>query len=212
MNNIPFFTTQFGVASLTLDQIPFNHIAYIRIHSSESQALLLAECLDFCKAVGAEQVYVTGADLPDHNRATVSVIRMKRERKGLPASDLIAVEVDPSNRYQFLRSYQEKMYPISHSAGLKETDIDELIKEKSGYLLYCRQELLGIGIAQGAWIRSIIALRPGAGESILLALNQKLSGDEVHVELVDSNKRALRLYERLGFERYETVSTWYKIL
>lgn len=212
MKNIPLFTTEFGVASLVLDQISFNHTAYIRIQSSAEPNLLLKECLDFCKAVGAESLYVTGIENADDYISTVSVIRMKREREGLPDSTLSAVTVDEMNGELFRSIYNEKMRAISHASAMTPDNLQTVIKQKNGYFLYRNQELLGIGIADDAWIRTIIALKKGAGESILLALNQMLIGDTVNVELVDTNIRAKRLYERMGFGLYDIVSTWYKIL
>lgn len=212
MKNIPLFTTESGVASLVLDQISFNRTAYIRIQSSAEPTLLLNECLDFCKAVGAEAVYATGIEITDNCISKVSVIRMKREREGLPTSTLSAVTVEEKNGDLFRSIYNEKMHAISHASAMTRDNLQTIIKHKNGYFLYRNQELIGIGIADNAWIRTIIALKKGAGESILLALNQMLIGDTVNVELVDTNIRAKRLYERMGFGLYDTVSTWYKIL
>lgn len=212
MKNIPLFTTEFGVASLVLDQISFNHTAYIRIQSSSEPNSLLKECLDFCKAVGAESVYATGIEITDNCISKVSVIRMKREREGLPTSTLSAVTVDEKNGELFRSIYNEKMRDISHASAMTQDNLQTVVKQKNGYFLYRNQELQGIGIADDAWIQTIIALKKGAGESILLALNQMLVGSAVNVELVDTNIRAKRLYERMGFKVYDTVSTWYKIL
>ena len=212
MKNIPFFTTDSGVASLTLEQVPFNQTAYIRIQSSCEPELLLKECLDFCKAIGSEAVYATGIEEPACSSAAVSVIRMTRDRDGLSGAELTLVSVDETSGEEFRRIYNEIMHEIPFASFMKSDDLKTLVDKRNGYYLYCHQELVGIGIADGAWIRAIISLKRGAGESILLALNQVLEGDTVMVELVDTNKRAKRLYERMGFCFSEVVSTWYKIL
>ena len=57
MKDIPLFTTQNGAAGLTLREIPYRQKAYITIHETKNLPQLLDECTDFCKAVGAEEVY-----------------------------------------------------------------------------------------------------------------------------------------------------------
>lgn len=212
MKNIPVFTTEHGVASLTLDQIAFNSMAYIRIQSSAESDFFIKECLDFCKAVGAKTVYATGSNSIKDYISVVSLIRMKRKREGLPETTLSVVPVDTNNADQFRKIYNEKMRGISHASAMTHDNLEMIVKQKNGRFFYKDHELQGIGIADDKWIRAIISLKRGAGESILLALNQMLQGEEVNVELVDTNTRAKRLYERMGFQLYETVSTWYKIL
>ena len=57
MRNIPVFTTEFGVASLILKEIPYTQTAYIKILSSLAPVELLEECRSFCRAAGAEKIY-----------------------------------------------------------------------------------------------------------------------------------------------------------
>lgn len=211
MKNIPVFTTEHGVASLILDQISFNGAAYIRIQSSAEQNAFVKECLDFCKAVGADSVYMTGIAVPQDHMGAFSLIIMERKRSGLAAVSLDVIPVCKSNMDYFKSVYNEKMRNIPLASAMSSKDLDAVIQQKNGYLLYENGDLLGIGIADDGWIRSIIAVKRGAGERILLALNQLLHGDTVRVELVDANIRAKRLYDRLGFRVSETIETWYKI-
>ena len=60
MRDIPVFTTNYGVASLTLREIPYKKIAYIRLQATQEPKELLHECVSFCRACGAERVYATG--------------------------------------------------------------------------------------------------------------------------------------------------------
>ena len=50
MRDIPVFTTQYGVASLVLREIPYRQEAYISIQSSLQPEQLLEECIGFCRA------------------------------------------------------------------------------------------------------------------------------------------------------------------
>ena len=54
MRNIPVFTTEFGVGSLILREIPYRQEAYIRIQDTGQPEIFLKECVDFCKTAGAE--------------------------------------------------------------------------------------------------------------------------------------------------------------
>ena len=48
MRNIPVFTTENGVGSLVLQEIPYTGNAYVRIHDSVMPEAFLRECVDFC--------------------------------------------------------------------------------------------------------------------------------------------------------------------
>ena len=57
MRDIPMFTTENGVAGLVLSQIPYRQTAYVTIHASSEPAALVGECLQFCRAAGAERIF-----------------------------------------------------------------------------------------------------------------------------------------------------------
>ena len=52
MKDIPMFTTEYGIASLTLGQVPYTATAYIRLQATEQPAELLQECK---KTVGVKR-------------------------------------------------------------------------------------------------------------------------------------------------------------
>ena len=60
MKDFPMFTTEYGVASLLLKEIPYKETAYIIIRSSQEPEELLKECISFCRMVGAEKIYARG--------------------------------------------------------------------------------------------------------------------------------------------------------
>ena len=63
MKNIPMFTTENGVASLILQEIPYRREAYVHIRSTAAPEAFFRECVDFCKMAGAEKIYLTGHPL-----------------------------------------------------------------------------------------------------------------------------------------------------
>ena len=62
MKDIPLFTTQYGIASLALQQIPHRSEAYVTIRQAEQPEELLRECVRFCRMCGAERVFAAGHD------------------------------------------------------------------------------------------------------------------------------------------------------
>ena len=49
MKDIPVFTTEYGVASLFLREIPYRSRAHIKIQSSQEPEKLLEECISFAE-------------------------------------------------------------------------------------------------------------------------------------------------------------------
>ena len=62
MRDFSFFTTEYGVASLILKEIPYRKQAYIRILDVQEDSFdeYLAECVSFCRMCGAEQIFAEG--------------------------------------------------------------------------------------------------------------------------------------------------------
>ena len=62
MKDFPFFTTEYGVASLVLKEIPYKGEAYITLRDAQpgQEAELLAECVSFCRMAGAEKILAAG--------------------------------------------------------------------------------------------------------------------------------------------------------
>ena len=55
MKDFPVFTTENGVASLILKEVPYRGEAYIHLRDSQDPKALLEECVSFCAACGAEK-------------------------------------------------------------------------------------------------------------------------------------------------------------
>lgn len=210
MKNIPLFTTEAGVASLILEQVSFNKTAYVRVQSTLDADNLLQECIAFCRAVGAEQIYAAG-DLGDRYGKAVSLIRMRRLRTGIEDNAGLLIPVNADNITKFQEIYNEAMRNIPGASGMNASKASEMLKEGNGYFVYYKEELVGIGVAAGEWIHTVIAQKKGMGQFVMQALNRVLVGDWIRVEVIESNIPAMRLYQRMGFTEYETVSNWKKI-
>ena len=62
MKDIPVFTTDSGVSSLILKEIPYKQLAFIHVQDVQSGQLKthLEECISFCRMVGAEKILAKG--------------------------------------------------------------------------------------------------------------------------------------------------------
>ena len=108
--------------------------------------------------------------------------------------------------------YNQKMAAVPNASYMDDTRARELLNEKSGYMIYRQDVLIGIGKASGNTIHAVASVLPGAGQDALCALAQKLQTQEAELLVATENKRAMALYQRLGFTISEEVSCWYKIL
>lgn len=211
MRNIPAFTTEFGVASLILEQIPFNRTAYIQIQASANIEAFLRECADFCKAVGAEKVFASGDSIPAAYGQGERVVRMRQHRRGIPRGDASLTMATVDDLQDFYEIFNRGMYDIPGASCLTLDETKRLLLDGACYFVHRNRELIGIGVAKSGWIHAIVSLKKGMGEAIIQALCSVLSSDAICVELIESNIPAKKLYDRMGFEIFEGVKHWYKI-
>lgn len=211
MQNIPIFTTQNGVGSLILREIPYTKTAYIKIESSQEPQAFLEECLSFCTTVGADAVFASGHDICQEYPFHTAIWRMCRDREGLPDTDACLMPVTEKTISQWLEIYNHKMSKVANSAYMNFLDGRKLLAKGNGYFIHKDSTLFGIGIAGGEMIEAIASLQPSGGREIVLALNHALFGEQIALEVASVNEKAVRLYESLGFLKTTERSRWYKI-
>lgn len=212
MKDLPIFSTEHGVASLALKQIPFNGSAYITLQDSLQPQELLRECCDFCIAVGAESIYATGHSCLEEFQLHTAILLMRCLREKLTDTDAVLVPVRPATLAQFRRIYNDAMKTVANASYMAAKDAEQIRVKGSGYFVYREKMLVGIGVAYGKRIDAVIAMIPGCGQDTLLTLNRALSGPYAEVEVASSNTRAMRLYDKLGFQTVRELSRWYKII
>lgn len=209
MRDIPMFETEYGIAGLVLNQVPYTGSAYIHILQAHDLQGLLNECLSFCRAVGAENVYACGSDALNCYPHYTDVLRMSRPIEGMEMSTDCLFPVTEESCEQWRMLYNEKMTGIDNAAILSERACKRLIKDGSAYFVHREGHLLGIGVASGEQIHAVVSLVPGEGAHILGALCHALSGQMVYVEVASTNLRAIHLYEKLGFLPNGLVKRWF---
>lgn len=212
MRDIPMFTSEYGVASLFLKEIPYRGRAHIKIQSSLDPEKLLEECIGFCRACGAEWIDAAGHEYLENYPLITSLSLMTRPLEGLASTDACLFPMTDTTMQQWLDLYNERMADIPNAAFMDSKDGKELLQKGSAYFVHKDGQLLGIGIAAGDFIDTVISVKPGAGETVLRALASILIEDTVRLMVADANARAVRLYERLGFVKVKELSRWYRVL
>ena len=211
MKDLPMFTTEYGIASLILREIPYRQEAYIRIVATEQPCALVEECAAFCRACGAEKVYATGhEDLKKYPLHT-AVWLMRGSREDLFRTDAALWPVLPENVDSWRSIYNERMSAVANAAYMNEADARAMLDAGDGYFIHRGGTLLGIGKASGGKVEAVASVCPGSGGDIMAALSGILTEETITLEVASANEKAIRLYERLGFIRTGERSRWYRI-
>lgn len=212
MKDIPMFTTEYGVASLFLREVSYRGRAHIKIQSSLEPKLLLEECISFCKMCGAEWIDAAGHPYLENYPLITAIVAMQGQRQGIAETDACLFPVTEQTLQRWLDIYNEKMANIPNAAYMDSKDGKQLLEEGDGYFVHRDGKLLGIGKAKGDFIDTVIAVEPGAGETVVRALCSSLSCDTVRLWVASANTRAVRLYQRMGFLPVKEISRWYRVL
>ena len=211
MRDIPMFTTEYGVASLFLKEIPYRGRAHIKIQSSLEPEKLLEECVGFCRACGAEWIDAAGHEYLEKYPLITALWAMQCPRDSIGDTDACLFPMTEETMQKWLDICNERMANIPNAAYMDSKDGKELLKKGSAYFIHQNGELLGIGVAAGDFIDTVIAVKPGAGETVVQALASVLTEDTVRLWVASANERAIRLYERMGFTKVKELSKWHLV-
>ena len=211
MKDFPVFTTGAGAAGLILKEIPYRSKAYVKLHDTCDPQLLLEECCDFCRAVGAKQIYATGHPALESYPLHTAVWEMSRLRQGLPETDAALFPVQQQTLGSWRALYNDRMRSVPNSATMTLEEGNKMLDRGDGYFVHKDGRLLGIGIAAGGRIDAIVSAVAGAGQEVLFALNHALTDERVVVEVASANERAVNFYKKLGFVLTKELSRWYRI-
>lgn len=210
MKNIPVFTTEYGIASLVLQQIPYRQEAYIRIHETRQPEKLLAECMAFCRACGAERIYADAGEgiYPQYS----TVYEMRGTVRALPELTEHLFPVTPETVKKWRAVCNERMRAVDNASYLAAEDDKRILSSNGAYFIHRDGVLLGIGWLEEDCLVAVASAVPGAGLRVAHTLLSLREGRSVSLEVVSTNHKALRLYEQLGFIKTRELIRWYKIL
>ena len=211
MRDFPVFTTENGVGSLVLKEIPYRGIAYVTIHDSSFPTEFLNECLEFCRVVGAEQIYAKGHEIVESYPFYTSVIEMSASTESIPETDASIFPVTERTLSKWREIYNDRMKDVNNASYMTEADAKKLLNRGDGYFIHADGDLLGIGIASGERIACVATVKRGSGREVVAALTHALMCERIILEVASTNLRAISLYESLGFIKTAEISRWYKI-
>lgn len=211
MKDIPVFTTEYGVASLVLREIPYQKTAYVTVQDSLEPDKLVGECVSFCSACGAERIYAKGHGYLEQYPFHTAVWQMNCHRERLGDTDAALWPVQKETLEYWREIYNQKVPRVPNGAWMTLADGEEMLEKGDGYFIHRGETLLGIGRASGSWIDWVAAVQPGAGRDVVLALSHALMEEVLSLTVASTNEKAVRLYEGLGFMKVKELSKWYRI-
>ena len=214
MRDFSFFTTEYGVASLILKEIPYRKQAYIRILDVQEDSFdeYLAECVSFCRMCGAEQIFAEGHEQLSKYPVYTAVNRMQGTIPFDPekTASLFPVTEKTVSRWRGL--YNEAMRNVDNAGTLEARDEKQILAGGGAYFVHENSDLLGIFWLEDTKLLAIAALQRGAGERVMHTMLSVTDGEPVWLEVASTNARAIRLYEKMGFVPTAQLRCWYCVL
>ena len=211
MRDFPMFTTEYGVASLVLKEIPYRQEAYIIIRASEEPEELLKECVSFCRMVGAERIYAKGHACVERYPLHCGIMEMRGD---IPVDEEKVKNLWPvtDQTVEKWRSLMNKRLAIvDNAATLERRDEKEILSSGGAYFVHDHGELLGAGWIDHGELKLIAAVQKGAGESVLHTLLSTVPETGIWLQVASTNTAAIRFYERMGLLTTGEISRWYRI-
>lgn len=210
LKDIPMFTTEYGVASLVLREIPYRQEAYITIQATAQPEELLNECVGFCRACGAEKIYARNHDFLEKYPIHTAIVKMR----GIAQVDESKVEnlwpVTEETISKWRAFMNQRLKDVDNAGTLVSHGEKEILEKGGAYFVHNNGELLG-----GGWLKDgellLLAAVPGAGERVMHTLMSLQPDRAIELDVASTNSRAIQLYEKLGFVKTEELRRWYKV-
>ena len=214
MRDFPIFTTEYGVSSLVLKEIPYRNEAYICIRDVQEDFFRehLEECVSFCRMCGAERIFAAGNGKLEEYPLYTSVLRMvgpvsfEEERM----ANLFPVTEETVGKWRGI--YNEAMRSVDNAGTLESREEGKIVDSSSAYFVHRDGEVLGIFWLEGNKLLAVAAVKKGAGETVMHTMMSLVPEETMELEVASTNHRAIGLYERLGFVKTAEVSRWYQVL
>ena len=212
MKDFPFFTTEYGVASLVLKEIPYKEEAYITIQDAQpgQEEDLLKECISFCRMCGAEKIYAAGHDFLSRYPLHTAVLEMRGPVQPDPEKTEHLFPVTDATVSQWRQIYNEKMRSVDCAATQTAFDEKRIVSSGGAYFVHHEGALLGIGWLEDNKLLAVCAAEPGMGERVMHTLMSLVDDEQMVLEVASTNQKAIRLYEKLGFEQVGRRKNYYR--
>ncbi|MGN0976625.1 MAG: GNAT family N-acetyltransferase [Faecousia sp.] len=213
MQDFPFFSTQYGVSSLSLKEIPYRQEAYIRIRDVQEDRFQahLEECVRFCAMAGAERIYAADHSLLEQYPLHASVLEMRGDAWVDREKLACLFPVTEATVARWLGIYNERMARVDNACTLESREGSRVLESGGAYFVHRDGELLGIGWLDDCRLLAVASVQRGAGETVMHTLMSLVEGDTMTLEVASTNVRAIRLYEKLGFVKTAERTRWYRV-
>lgn len=210
MKDFPVFTTDFGVSSLILREIPYRQEAYIHIQDVQPDGFRehLKECVSFCRMAGAERIYAKGHQLLEDFPVHTAILEMRGTAWVDPSRLENLFPVTEATVSHWRSVMNERMRSVDNGATLMAKDEKEILESGGAYFVHHSGELLGVGWLKDPELALVAAVKPGAGERVMHTLMSLMEGADMTLQVASTNERAIRLYEKLGFLKTREISRW----
>ena len=204
MRDFPIFTTEYGVSSLVLKEIPYRNEAYIRIRDVQEAFFEehLSECVSFCRMCGAEHIFAEGSEKLSRYPLYTSVYRMTGTAQPEEEKTASLFPVTEETVGKWRQIYNEAMRQVDNAGTLESREEKQILAS----------ELLGIFWLEGNKLLVVAAVQKGAGETVMHTMMSLLAGEQMELEVASTNHRAIRLYEKLGFLKTAELTRWYRVM
>ena len=211
MKNIPLFTTDFGVAELILEEVPYKKEAYVRLLSSCEPEKLLEECIAFCRTVGVDAVFASGDLFLEKYPLYTELIRMQCYNVLKPNEKLHLCPVNTDNFSLWCDIYNKYMRSVPTAVTIGNHNKRLYHGGKNCYFVYDGDALIGIGMVCDNTVDVVIRTVPGRGEDVMRTLCCAISDFPVTVVVAKNNFSAVSLYKRMGFLEIESTCKWFAV-
>ena len=211
MKDFPMFTTEYGVASLILKEVPYRQEAYIIIQSTQQPKELLEECISFCRVVGAEKIYARGHELVESCPLHCAIYEMRGK---VPVDERKIANlwpVTPENIGAWRDFLNCRMKGIDNAGTLEKNGEKEILDLGGAYFVHRDGELLGAGWIVNGELMLIAAAEKGMGEQVLHTLLSAAVSEEIRLQVVSTNERAIGFYEKMGLIKTAELRRWYRV-
>lgn len=211
MRDFPIFTTEYGVSSLFLKEIPYKNEAYIRIRDVQEEAFEehLRECVSFCRMAGAERIFAADHEKLEGYPQAASVLEMRGTAWVDPDKLKNLFPVTEATVARWRQLHNERLRSVACSGTLTAKEEKEIVASGGAYFVHDNGQLLGLGWVENEELKTVASVQKGAGECVMHTLMSLIEGKQMHLEVASTNERAIRLYENLGFLKTREITRWY---
>ena len=213
MRDFTIFTTEYGVSSLVLKEIPYRNQAYIRIRDVQKDyfAEHLRECVSFCRMCGAEEIFAEGNEKLDQYPLYTAVYEMKGTPHHNPDMAACLFPVTEQTVSEWRTIYNRTMRNVDNASTLESRDERRIMESGGAYFVHRDGTLLGIFWLENGKLLAVAATEKGAGEFLMHTMMSLSQEEQISLEVASTNQRAIRLYEKLGFVKTAELTRWYRV-